>query len=246
VSLRNGNQTGTVNLKRLAEHVGLTPGTVSAVLNNASYSKSIPQGTRDRIFAAAEELNYKPNFFARSLRVRKGSRLISVLTDNIRDARGAIVIAGIEESLREQDYFLVTGTHRQTVESFKQHSMALAQRGVEGFITINLDAPQAMLLPHVSIAIHNGVAAANETTVTTCFRNDGVDNPEDGTLVRSRLENVARIATTKLLNRIAFEEAGNSQFAKRAEAKNFIPYSAPANDHRVVAHALNAKAAEGD
>jgi DNA-binding LacI/PurR family transcriptional regulator len=234
-----------VNLKRLAEHVGLTPGTVSAVLNNASYSKSIPQCTRDRIFAAAEELNYKPNFFARSLRVRKGSRLISVLTDNIRDARGAIVIAGIEESLREQDYFLVTGTHRQTVESLKQHSMALAQRGVEGFITINLDAPQVMLLPHVSIAIHNEVAAANEATVTTCFRNDGMDNPEDGMLVRSQLEDVARIAITKLLNQIAFE-AGNSQFAKRAEAKNFIRYSAAANDHRVMAHALNAKTAEGD
>jgi LacI family transcriptional regulator len=58
----------TVTLKSVAEHVGLTAGTVSLVLNNAPQSSSIPQRTKDRIFAAASELNYRPNLLARALR----------------------------------------------------------------------------------------------------------------------------------------------------------------------------------
>ncbi len=46
----------TVTLKVVAEYVGLTAGTVSLVLNNAPQSISIPQQTKDRVFAAARKL----------------------------------------------------------------------------------------------------------------------------------------------------------------------------------------------
>ena len=58
-------------LKELAKHLGLTKGTVSAVLNDSPYAKAIPQHTKDRIIAAARDLNYHPNFFARSLRKKR-------------------------------------------------------------------------------------------------------------------------------------------------------------------------------
>jgi DNA-binding LacI/PurR family transcriptional regulator len=61
----------TVTLKVVAESVGLTAGTVSLVLNNAPQSISIPQQTKDRVFAAARKLNYQPNLFARALRTRQ-------------------------------------------------------------------------------------------------------------------------------------------------------------------------------
>src|SRR6202790_4301840 len=61
----------TVTLKVVAEYVGLTAGTVSLVLNNAPQSISIPQQTKDRVFAAARKLNYQPNLFARALRTRQ-------------------------------------------------------------------------------------------------------------------------------------------------------------------------------
>src|SRR6202044_497361 len=46
------------------------PGTVSLVLNNAPGSASIPQRTKDRVFAAERELNYQPNPVARALRTQ--------------------------------------------------------------------------------------------------------------------------------------------------------------------------------
>jgi DNA-binding LacI/PurR family transcriptional regulator len=60
-----------VTLKVLGERVGLTAGTVSVILNRAPQASSLPQRTKDRVFAAARELNYQPNLFARALRMGK-------------------------------------------------------------------------------------------------------------------------------------------------------------------------------
>src|SRR5438445_9701659 len=62
---------GAVTLKAVAAHLGLSPGTVSAVLNDAPSAKHIPKVTRERIVAAARKLDYRPNFFARSLRKQR-------------------------------------------------------------------------------------------------------------------------------------------------------------------------------
>src|SRR5438876_11972135 len=67
----DNKQGARVTLKTVATYLGLTPGTISAVLNNALASKRIPQPTKDRIFAAARELNYQPNPLARALRTGK-------------------------------------------------------------------------------------------------------------------------------------------------------------------------------
>lgn len=57
-----------VTLKTVADHLGLTPGTISAVLNHAPGALRIPQATKARILAAAREMNYQPNPLARALR----------------------------------------------------------------------------------------------------------------------------------------------------------------------------------
>ncbi len=58
-----------VTLKAVAKRVGLTAGTVSSILNRAPQASSLPQRTKDRVFAAAQELNYQPNLLARALRM---------------------------------------------------------------------------------------------------------------------------------------------------------------------------------
>ncbi len=57
-----------VTLRMVADHVGLTPGTISAVLNDTYAARRIPQPTKDRIMAAVREFNYQPNPLARALR----------------------------------------------------------------------------------------------------------------------------------------------------------------------------------
>ena len=68
--MENGNDRkhGRVTLRTVADQLGLTPGTISAVLNNTRAAERIPQHTRDRIITVARALNYQPNPLARALR----------------------------------------------------------------------------------------------------------------------------------------------------------------------------------
>jgi len=142
-----------VTLKALAERVGLTPGTISAVLNASEASKAIPQHTQDRILLAARELNYQPNFFARTLRSKR-TYTVGVIAQEIGDSYSGPIISGIESYLRDRNYFFLTGIHRHDPKLFDQYSQLLLRRGVEGFITIDLNLPHSLPLPTVAIAGH--------------------------------------------------------------------------------------------
>ncbi len=146
-------KSGVVTLKAVADHLGLTPGTVSSVLNDAPSSRSIPQRTKNRIMAAARELNYRPNFFAQSLR-KKRTYTIGVIVEEIGDAYGSGVISGIEQYLRSKNFFFLTVVHRHDPDLLQRYAQILLERGVEGFITIDMQLREAPSLPTVAVAGH--------------------------------------------------------------------------------------------
>src|ERR1700739_492241 len=151
--IKKTGQPEVVTLKAVAHHIGLTPGTVSAVLNDSPSARSIPQETKTRIHAAAKELNYRPNFFARSLR-NKRTFTIGVITEEIGDAYGSTVISGIEQYLRKRGYFFLTVAHRHDPELLDQCWHRLSERAVEGFITVDTTVNEAPSLPTVAVAGH--------------------------------------------------------------------------------------------
>src|SRR5882762_10253191 len=142
-----------VTLKIVAQHVGLTPGTVSAVLNDSPSARSIPQETKNRIHSAAKELNYKPNFFTRTLR-NKRTYTIGVIAEEIGDSYSSRIISGIEQYLRKRDYFFLTVVHRHDPVLLSWYSQMLSERGVEGIITVDTTVQEAPMLPTVAIAGH--------------------------------------------------------------------------------------------
>ena len=89
---KHADSKPTVTLRAVAERVKLTPSTVSHVLNDSPAARSVPEVTKKRILAAARELNYQPNFFARSLKVKR-SYTIGVIAEEIGDAYGSLVIS---------------------------------------------------------------------------------------------------------------------------------------------------------
>src|SRR6202046_2464012 len=122
-----GKKPVVVTLKAVAEHLGLTPGTVSAVLNEAPSARSIPQATKSRIHAAAKELNYRPNFFARTLR-KKRTSTIGIIVEEIGDTYSSAIISGIEAYLRRKDYFFLTVVHRHDPQLLNRYSQLLLER----------------------------------------------------------------------------------------------------------------------
>lgn len=146
-----------VTLKTIGEHLGLATGTVSAALNDSAAARTIPEHTKQRILNAARELNYQPNYFARSLRLQR-TYTIGVITEQIGDPYGAVVISGIEDALRDTEYLFLTVVHRHDRRVLLNYSKMLISRGVEGFITVDTSIEEEPSLPTVAVAGHLTVA----------------------------------------------------------------------------------------
>jgi LacI family transcriptional regulator len=151
-----GKKTHHVTLRMVAERVGLTKGTCSAVLNQTSASRSIPVQTQERILAVARELSYRPSFYARNLGVKR-TYMVGVVTQEIGDFYGSPIISGIERYLRQKNFFFLTVAHRHDPKLLETYSHILPDRGVEGFITIDTFVDHPLPLPTVAIPGHRHV-----------------------------------------------------------------------------------------
>jgi LacI family transcriptional regulator len=132
-----------VSLKQLAAHLGLDPATVSVVLNDVP-GRSIPQRTRDRIKAAALELNYHPNLLARSLRSRE-TKTIGILVPELGDC------------LIQSGYFYFTAHHRHKPELIEEYTRMFIGRGAQGIIAVDTLLEHPISVPVVAVAGHRRI-----------------------------------------------------------------------------------------
>lgn len=145
-----------ISLRTLGDYLDLSPATISLVLNNAPGVRSIPQETRDRVIAAAKKFEYRPSFFARSLR-RRQSFSIGVLVPELSDGYSVLVMNGIEEVLIEEGYFYLTASHRRKADLIEEYPGLLMDRSVEGFIAIDTALQHSLPLPVVAVAAHKSL-----------------------------------------------------------------------------------------
>ena len=143
------DKKAVVSLRTVAERVGLAPCSVSAILNNTPASGAIPQRTKERVFRAVAELNYRPNLWARSLRTKR-TRLVAAITSDIGRAPVARVVAGVQNLLHRRGYLLALGTF-DCASEWNTIPIQLQQRGIEGVIAIDSILPQELELPVASV-----------------------------------------------------------------------------------------------
>ena len=155
--------SGHVNLRMLAEHLGLSQTTVSLVLNNSPSAKSIPQETRDRVVEAARRLDYRPNYFARSLRQSR-SMSVGVLAPDLSEGYFTRVMNGVVEELSAAHYFYFTACHDWKPELIEKYPKMLVERAVDGFLLLNT-AVEELEVPVPVVAISAHCAAENVTNI---------------------------------------------------------------------------------
>lgn len=146
---------GSVSLKQLAQHLGLNPATISVVLNDVP-GRSIPQPTRDRIKAAAVELNYRPSLLARSLRNRR-TMTIGVLVPELNDGYHTQVMTGVGDLLLERNYFYFTAHHRHHPDLVEEYCQMLIDRGAEALVVVDTHLEHAFQVPVVAVAGHRKI-----------------------------------------------------------------------------------------
>ena len=87
-------------IKDVAKRVGVTPATVSMVMNG---SMKISKITKDKVMRAAGEMNYRPNFIGRSL-VKGKTNNIVVISEYFSSLFAVEAIRGVEDILRKNGY----------------------------------------------------------------------------------------------------------------------------------------------
>ena len=144
-----------MSLKQLAAYLGLNPATVSVVLNDVP-GRSIPQATRDRIKAAAKQMNYEPSLLARSFRSQQ-TLTIGILVPELGDGYHTEVMSGIGDQLINAGYFYFTAHHRHRKDLIEDYTRMLLGRGAQGIIAIDTAIRHAIPVPVVAVAGHRRI-----------------------------------------------------------------------------------------
>jgi DNA-binding LacI/PurR family transcriptional regulator len=145
-----------LSLKELAERLGLSPATVSLVINASPVADSIPKETKDRIFAAVRKYKYRPNFFARSLRAKR-SFTVGVIVPEVSDGYSASVMSGVEDYLLQEGYFYFVVSHRHRADLIDEYPRLFLERSVDGLIAVDTPWSLALSVPVVTVSGHNQV-----------------------------------------------------------------------------------------
>lgn len=117
----------------VAKLAGVSPATVSNVMNNAN---KVRGETVERVQAAMAQLNYQPNMVARSLTTRKTMQ-IGIVLEDIRNPYYGEIVEHFEAAASAKGYFVNICTGTQNIDHY-----------LDNFITRRLDGVFVAALPH--------------------------------------------------------------------------------------------------
>lgn len=124
-----------VTIKDIAAICGVSAGTVDRALNNRT---GISEKTRNKVLKAAEEMNYQPDFTARSLVMGRTMTLGVVLFD-LYNRSFAQLMNAIEQKSRELGYFVYITLTDKDPENERTCIEYLINRKVDGIILFTVN-----------------------------------------------------------------------------------------------------------
>ena len=134
------------NIYDVAKHAGVSIATVSRVLNNADYPVS--NELKKRVFLAAKELNYSPNFLAKFLK----SNLIpaiGVVVPTLQNPFFNQVILGVESAARQRDYEVIVFSSHRSLEQERKNILTMIQNRVMAMIISSIDSSPDTLKDYI-------------------------------------------------------------------------------------------------
>ena len=114
----------------VAKLAGVTPTTVSRVINNRGY---ISEKTRNKVNEAMDQLGYQPNEIARSLTKQK-SNTIGVIVPHISHPYFAKLISNLENEASKNGYKIILCNSKEKAEKEKQYLDMCKSNRVAGII----------------------------------------------------------------------------------------------------------------
>jgi LacI family transcriptional regulator len=125
----------------VARLAGVAPITVSRVINNTGYTS---HETRQRVIAAAEELDYVPNRLASSLRSHRTHVLALVLAD-ISNPFFTLIARGVEDAASDQGYMVIFCNTDESEDEERRYIDLLLQKRVDGILLVPAGSESATI-----------------------------------------------------------------------------------------------------
>ncbi|MDR3574322.1 MAG: LacI family DNA-binding transcriptional regulator [Anaerolineaceae bacterium] len=122
-----------ITLNELAKAAGVSASTVSRALNESEHP--VNDETRQRILALANELGYRPNMVARSLKMDR-TYAIGIIVDNIVSPFSPTIIRGIQDELKSHNYYSVIMNTDWDPEVETEAIHQLISRSIDGIIFV--------------------------------------------------------------------------------------------------------------
>jgi len=116
----------------VAKRAGVSPITVSRVINNSGY---ISAATRDRVETVIKEIGYVPNTLARGLRSKRTNTLALVVTD-ITNPYFTSMARGVEDVAGASNYAVIYCNTDESETKEEKYANILAQRQVDGVLLV--------------------------------------------------------------------------------------------------------------
>lgn len=120
----------TVTLKKIALKLDVSVSTVSKALND---SYEISSSTKKRIVSVAKELNYKPNFYAKSLK-KRDKFIFGVILPNLNEKFYLDVLAGITEESFKRGHLIMMYNTSNKLENEVNYTELLSEDIIDGLI----------------------------------------------------------------------------------------------------------------
>ena len=174
-------QTSASTIYDVSRLAGVSTSTVS---RSFSRPDLISKATKEKVFAAAKSLNYRPSTFAGSLTTKR-TFLIGLLTTDIQNPFVAALARGVQDGAAEQRYLsIICSTDGDATRELDLLEEMLA-RGVDGFIlTPPYDTPSLGSAENLAALNSRGVPVVrigrwkyvtDGTYVTSCTQEGEVD-----------------------------------------------------------------------
>ena len=122
-----------VSIHDIATHLKVSTSTVSFVLNGKAEEMRISDAVADKIKKYAEEVSYRPNLIAKSLRTGK-SKIIGMMVEDISDPFFAGIARGIERIAYQQGYKIFFASTENITSKAKELVKVFRERQVDAYI----------------------------------------------------------------------------------------------------------------
>ncbi|WP_428674320.1 LacI family DNA-binding transcriptional regulator [Roseibium sp.] len=135
-------------VKDVAEHAGVSVGTVSRVLAGEA---AVKPSLREKVNAAIAALGYRPNVTARALRTSR-TDVVGLIVPDITNPFFAQLAASVELAARNHRHSLMLASSHDDRDAEQDHVLAFLDRAVRGIIAVaSSDNPDLRLKSPVPI-----------------------------------------------------------------------------------------------